>query len=256
MNMQKIDLSGQIALITGGATGLGLQMSRALAACGAKVAMNYWSGNGEQAAEELRQAGGEAIAIRADATRPEEMERLVKEVERHFGGAVDILVTNAGGMIKRLPNAEMTEEHYNLVMDVNFKSCVFACKAVLPGMITKRSGKIVNMASLAAHDGGGPGASVYAASKAAVHSYSKGLAKEVGAHGIRVNVVSPGLIGQTAFHDTHTADAARQATVGRTPLGREGTPADVANVVLFLVSPLSDFLTGETVEVNGGLLMR
>lgn len=254
--MHSIDLTGKIALVTGGATGLGLQMSKTLAAHGAKVAMNYWSGNGEQAVEEIRQAGGEAIAIRADATKAEELERLVKEVEERFGGTVDILVTNAGGMIKRVPNVDMTEEHYDLVMDVNFKSCVFACKAVLPGMIAKKSGKIVNMASLAAHDGGGPGASVYAASKAAVHSYSKGLAKEMGAHGINVNVVSPGLIGQTAFHDTHTADAARQATVGRTPLGREGVPQDVANVVLFLASHLSDFITGETVEINGGLLMR
>ncbi|WP_438445291.1 SDR family NAD(P)-dependent oxidoreductase [Gorillibacterium sp. sgz5001074] len=252
----KIDLSGKIALVTGGASGLGLQMSKSLAACGAKVAINYWSGNGDQAVEEIRQAGGEAAAFRADATKPRELERLVKDVEMTFGSSVDILVCNAGGMIKRVPNAEMTEEHYDLVMNVNFKSTVFACQAVLPGMIGKKGGAIVNMASLAAHDGGGPGASVYAASKAAVHSFSKGLAKEVAPHGIRVNVVSPGLIGQTAFHDTHTAPAARQATVGRIPLQREGTPEDVANVVLFLASSLSDYLTGEIVEVNGGLLMR
>lgn len=251
-----IELNGKIALITGGAAGLGLQMAKTLAACGAKVALNYLTGDGDQSAQEIRAAGGEAAAFQADATKPDELERMVKAVEEHFGGTVDILINNAGGLIKRVPNAEMTEEHYNLVMDVNFKSCVFACKAVLPGMMAKGSGKIVNVASLAAHDGGGAGAAVYAAGKAAVQSFSKGLAKEVAPHGINVNVISPGFIGQTAFHATFTPDAARQATITRIPLGREGVPQDVANVVLFLVSPLADYLTGETVEINGGLFMR
>ncbi|MNN62321.1 3-oxoacyl-[acyl-carrier-protein] reductase FabG [compost metagenome] len=141
-------------------------------------------------------------------------------------------------------------------MDVNFKSCVFACKAVAAGMIAKKAGKIINVASLAAHDGGGPGASIYAASKAAVWSYSKGLAKELAPHGINVNAISPGFIGQTAFHATFTADAARQATIAKIPLGREGAPQDVGRVTLFLASELADYLTGETVEINGGLFMR
>jgi 3-oxoacyl-[acyl-carrier protein] reductase len=251
-----INLTGKIALVTGGAAGLGFQMARTMAACGAKVALNYLWGDGDQAVEEIRQAGGEAAAFQADATKPEELERMVKEIEAHFGGTVDILINNTGGLIQRVPNVEMTEEHYNKVMDVNFKSCVFASKAVLPGMMAKKSGKIVNVASLAGHDGGGAGAAVYAASKAAVQSFSKGLAKEAAPHGINVNIISPGFIGQTAFHATFTPDAARQATIARIPLGREGAPQDVANVVLFLVSSLSDYLTGETIEINGGLFMR
>lgn len=252
----KIDLTGKIALVTGSNAGLGRQIAETLAASGAKVAINYLYGNGEEAVEAIRQAGGEAQSFQADATSPAQLEQMVNEIEAHFGGTVDILVNNAGGMIKRVPNAEMDEEHYNKVMDVNFKSCVFACKSVAAGMIAKKSGKIVNVASLAAHDGGGPGASVYAASKAAVWSYTKGLAKELAAHGVNVNAISPGFIGQTAFHATFTPDAAREATIARIPLGREGVPQDVGNVVLFLVSELADYLTGETVEINGGLFMR
>lgn len=252
----KIDLTGKIALVTGSNAGLGLQIAKTLAASGAKVAINYLYGNAEEAVESIQAAGGEAHAFQADATNPAQLEQMVQEIEAYFGGTVDILVNNAGGMIKRVPNAEMDEEHYTKVMDVNFKSCVFACKAVAAGMIAKKSGKIVNVASLAAHDGGGPGASIYAASKAAVWSYTKGLSKELAAHGINVNAISPGFIGQTAFHATFTADAARQATVAKIPLGREGAPQDVGNVTLFLVSELADYLTGETIEINGGLFMR
>ncbi len=251
-----IDLTGKIALVTGSNAGLGRQIAETLAASGAKIAINYLYGDPVEAVEAIRQAGGEAHAFKADATNPAELDQMVKEIEAHFGGTVDILVNNAGGMIKRVPNAEMDEEHYNKVMDVNFKSCVFACKAVAAGMIAKKVGKIINVASLAAHDGGGPGASIYAASKAAVWSYTKGLAKELAPHGINVNAISPGFIGQTAFHATFTADAARQATIAKIPLGREGAPQDVGRVTLFLASELADYLTGETVEINGGLFMR
>lgn len=251
-----IDLTGKIALVTGSNAGLGRQIAETLAASGAKVAINYLYGDPVEAVEAICQAGGEAHAFKADATSPAELDQMVKDIEAHFGGTVDILVNNAGGMIKRVPNAEMEEEHYTKVMDVNFKSCVFACKAVAAGMIGKKAGKIINVASLAAHDGGGPGASIYAASKAAVWSYTKGLAKELAPHGINVNAISPGFIGQTAFHATFTADAARQATIAKIPLGREGAPQDVGRVTLFLASELADYLTGETVEINGGLFMR
>lgn len=251
-----IDLTGKIALVTGSNAGLGREIAETLAASGAKVAINYLYGDPVEAVEAIRSKGGEAQAFKADATSPAALDEMIKEIEAYFGGTVDILVNNAGGMIKRVPNAEMDEEHYNKVLDVNFKSCVFACKAVAAGMIAKKSGKIVNVASLAAHDGGGPGASIYAASKAAVWSYSKGLAKELAPYGINVNAISPGFIGQTAFHATFTADAARQATIAKIPLGREGAPQDVGRVTLFLVSELADYLTGETVEINGGLFMR
>ena len=137
-------------------------------------------------------------------------------------------------------------------MDVNLKSTVFVSKRVLAGMKEKGYGRIINMTSVAAHNGGGPGSSIYAASKAAVLTFSKGLAKEVAASGITVNNVSPGFIGNTMFHATFTTDTARQATINGIPLQREGTPDDVAGAVLYLASNLAGYLTGETIEINGG----
>ncbi|MFE5319467.1 SDR family NAD(P)-dependent oxidoreductase [Paenibacillus sp. NPDC056579] len=252
------NLTGRIALVTGGNAGIGYAISSKLAQAGAKVAINYLSKReaAEQAVQAIRGEGGEAECFQADVTSVEQIQSLIGRVEGAFGGTVDILINNAGHMIKRIPNAEMTEEGYEQIMNVNLKSTVFMCKAVLPGMIAKQRGKIVNMASLAAHNGGGPGASVYAASKAAVIAYSKGLAKEAASHGINVNVLSPGFIGQTAFHSTFTSEDARKATVAGIPLGREGVPEDIANTALFLASSLSDYLTGETIEINGGMFMR
>lgn len=253
-----IDLSGKIALVTGGNAGIGRAIAITLAACGAKVAVNYKNDKaaGEEAVRLIKEAGGVAAEFQADVTDVAQVENLVKQVEDTFGGTIDILVNNAGNMIKRVPNAEMTEEQYNKVMDVNFKSTVFVSKAVMPGMKQKKNGKIVNMSSIAAHNGGGPGASVYAASKAAVLSFSKGLAKELAPFNVNVNIISPGFIGQTAFHSTFTSDDGRKASISSVPLGREGVPQDVADAVLYLVSNLSDYLTGETIEINGGMLMK
>jgi 3-oxoacyl-[acyl-carrier protein] reductase len=253
-----IDLTGKIALVTGSNAGIGRVIAMTLAASGAKVAINYLEdkASGEEAVQLIKEASGEAAAFQADVTDTAQIERMVKEVEETFGGTVDILVNNAGHLVKRVPNAEMEEGHYEKVMDVNFKTCVFMSKAVIAGMKAKGAGKIVNVTSVAAHDGGGPGATIYAAGKGAVLTYTKGLAKELSPFGINVNAISPGFIGQTAFHSTFTADAARQATISRIPLGREGVPQDVANVVFFLVSPLSDYLAGETIEINGGLFMK
>ncbi|HEX7057938.1 MAG TPA: glucose 1-dehydrogenase [Bacilli bacterium] len=253
-----IDLSGQLALVTGSNAGIGRGIALKLAACGAKVVINYLKNReqGEETASLIRQAGGQAVVLQADVADLRQIDALVLGAERAFGQKIDILVNNAGHLIKRMGNLELDEDHYNKVVDVNFKSVVFMCKAVAPGMVEKGRGKIVNVTSIAAHNGGGPGATLYAAAKAAVMTYTKGLAKELAGKGIYVNAVSPGFIGQTAFHDTFTPPAAREATVKGIPLGREGTPEDVANAVLFLVSPMSDYLTGETIEINGGMFMR
>ncbi|RAP75579.1 SDR family NAD(P)-dependent oxidoreductase [Paenibacillus montanisoli] len=253
-----IDLSGKAALVTGAGGGIGRAIAVKLASAGASVALNYL--NSREAAEEavaaIRANGGTAVAIQADVSKAEEAARLVEEAERAFGRPVDLLINNAGHLVQRLPNEEMTEELYGRVMDVNLKSAVFVTKAVIPGMKAAGGGCIVNMTSVAAHNGGGPGASIYAASKAAVLAYTKGLAKELAASGIRVNSISPGFIGNTAFHATFTPAAAREATIQSIPMRREGTPEDVAGVALFLVSDLSAYLTGETIEVNGGMYMR
>lgn len=254
----KIDLTGKIALVTGSNAGIGRAIALALAASGAKVGVNCLRNvaQGEETVAAIRDAGGEAVLVQADVTDPAQIDRLVSEVECAFGGTVDILVNNAGHMVRRLPNSEMTEEHYAQVMDVNLKSTVFMCQRVIDGMKAKGTGRIINMSSIAAQNGGGPGASIYAASKAAVSAYSKGLAKELAAGGITVNIVSPGFIGNTMFHTTFTSDAARQATISGIPLQREGTPEDVAGAVLYLASDLAAYLTGETIEINGGMMMR
>lgn len=253
-----IDLRGSIALVTGASGGIGRAVAIQLAQSGAKVAVNYL--NSREAAEEtaahILSAGGDAEAFQADVTDLEAVNRMVAAVEERFGGTVDILVNNAGHLVKRVPVEEMTEEHYTKVMDVNMKSTVFVSKAVIPGMKARGGGRIVNLTSIAAHNGGGAGASIYAASKAAVIGFTKALAKELAGSGVNVNAVSPGFIGRTAFHATFTPEAARQATIQGIPLGREGTPEDVAGSVLFLVSGLSSYLTGETIEINGGMFMR
>ncbi|MEC0212370.1 SDR family NAD(P)-dependent oxidoreductase [Paenibacillus ehimensis] len=254
----KIDLTGKIALVTGSNAGIGRAIAIALAAGGAKVGVNCLRNvaQGEETVAAIRAAGGEAVLVQADVTDAAEIDRLVSEVERAFGGTVDILVNNAGHLVKRQPNIDMTEELYQQIMDVNLKSTVFMCKRVLPGMKAKGAGRIINMSSVAAHNGGGPGSSIYAASKAAVSAYSKGLAKEAASSGITVNLVSPGFIGNTMFHSTFTTDEARKATVAGIPLQREGTPEDVAGAVLYLASDLASYLTGETIEINGGMMMR
>ncbi|WNQ14293.1 glucose 1-dehydrogenase [Paenibacillus aurantius] len=253
-----IDFTGRIALVTGSSGGIGRACALMLAKAGAKVAVNGLTSmvQAEEVAEEIRRAGGEAAVFQADVTKPDQIEAMIEGIRERLGGSVDILVNNAGHLIKRVPNAEMTEEHYTRVMDVNLKSTAFVTKAVLAGMKAKGGGRIINMTSVAAHNGGGAGAALYAAGKAAVIAYSKGLAKEVAGDGITVNCVSPGFIGNTAFHSTFTPDAARQATINGIPLGREGHPDDVAGAVVYLASDLASYLTGETIEVNGGMFMR
>ncbi|MFF2482267.1 SDR family NAD(P)-dependent oxidoreductase [Paenibacillus sp. NPDC058071] len=254
----QIDLTGKIALVTGSSGGIGRGVASMLAASGAKVALNYLNNRegAEEAAASIRAEGGVAEIFPADVTVPEQITSMVEAIEASFGGPISILVNNAGHLVGRVTCEEMTEEHYAKVMDVNLKSAVFVSKAVIPGMKAGGFGRIVNLSSIAAHNGGGPGAALYAAGKAAVIAYTKGLAKELAPAGVTANVVSPGFIGQTAFHATFTPDAARKATVAGIPIGREGTPDDVAGTVLFLASELAGYLTGETIEVNGGMFMR
>ncbi|WP_010276779.1 SDR family NAD(P)-dependent oxidoreductase [Paenibacillus senegalensis] len=253
-----LQLTGQQALVTGASGGIGRGVAIRLAASGAKVAVNYLSNRegAEETVALIQAAGGEAAAFQADVTNVQAVRQMLADVKQTLGGEIDILVNNAGHLVRRMLVEEMSEEHYAQVMDVNLKSAVFVSQAVIPGMKARGGGRIVNVTSVAAHNGGGPGASIYAASKAAVIGFTKALAKELAGSAITVNAVSPGFIGQTAFHDTFTPEAARKAAVQGIPLGREGTPDDVAGSVLFLVSELASYLTGETIEINGGMFMR
>lgn len=244
----KIDLAGKVALVTGGARDIGRATVLKLAAAGAKVAVNYF-GSEDRAQDLVREIGGNAIAVKADVTRTGEVERMIADVTDKLG-KIDILVNNAGGLLARKKLDEMDEAFMHQVVTLNFTSMLIVTKAALPHM--NDGGAIVNLSSLAAHDGGGPGSIVYAASKGAVVTATRGIAKEIGARRIRVNAVSPGMIN-TTFHDTFTKPEARTATAGRTLAGREGESEDVANAIVFLASDAASYINGEVVQINGGL---
>jgi 3-oxoacyl-[acyl-carrier protein] reductase len=247
-----MDFTGKVALVTGGASGIGEAATRAFAKAGAKVAFTYISSGTEANAleKEIAAAGGQALAIKADLTKQDETDAAFAAVVRAFG-TVDVVFTNAGGILQRIGTIESSLDLWHRAFDLNVMSTYLTCQAAVKIMAEKRSGAIVTMSSLAAMDGGGPGALHYASSKGAIVTYTRALAKELGPLGIRVNGVAPGLI-DTRFHVQFNTPEGRRAAVEGTPLRREGTAEDVANLVLFLASDKAAFITGETVQINGG----
>ncbi len=248
----QIDLSGKAALVTGGNVGIGRAIALALAESGANVGLTYLSHAGDETVQAIEALGRRAVALRMDATQSGEVKRTVASLAESLGGHIDILINNAGGLVGRTAIAEMSDEQWRRIIDVNLTSTFYCTRAVLPYM---RSGwgRIVNNGSIAAHHGGGGGAVAYAAAKGAIHTFTRGLAKELAPRGITVNAVAPGFIVDTPFHETFTTPEVREASIAQTLLKRGGTPADVAGVVLYLVSDLAAYVTGEVAEVNGGL---
>jgi 3-oxoacyl-[acyl-carrier protein] reductase len=244
-------LSGKSVLITGGASGIGQGIAVALATAGANVAITYATSDPAETVAKIKACGVKALAIKADLRLEKDCDAIVKETISAFGD-LDNLVANTGGLLKRSRVVETSLELWNEALTLNLTSTFLCCRAALRHMEPKKKGNLILMSSLAAHDGGGPGASHYGATKGAVLTYVRALAKEVGPLGIRVNGLAPGLIA-TRFHDTFSTPEGRKGTVEKTPLRREGTPNDVAGAALFLASDDSSFLTGETIEVNGGL---
>jgi len=249
--MSMIDLTGKSALVTGGNTGIGKAIALALAQVGADVALTYFSNPGEQTVAAIRELGRKSVALRLDATDSVDVNRVVPELAKALGGHIDILVNNVGYMVGRVPIAEMSDEHWHNVMNVNLGSAFYCSRAVLPYM-QAGWGRIVNLSSLAARNGGGFGSAAYATAKAGLLGLTRGLAKELASKGITVNAVAPGLILETPFHETFNTEEGRQAAIATIPLGHAGVPDDVAGAVLFLVSDLARFITGEVTEINGG----
>jgi 3-oxoacyl-[acyl-carrier protein] reductase len=247
-----MSLNDKVAIVTGGSRDIGRAVSEALAAQGAKVVVNYFNNasEGEATVATIRNAGGEAIAVKGDMTKQGDVDNLVAETLKAFGERIDILVNVVGGLVARKPLAEMDEEFFEYVMKLNVTSVFLACKAVVPHM--GEGSAIVNFSSQAGRDGGGPGANAYATSKGAVMTFTRGLAKELGPQNIRVNCVCPGMIS-TAFHDTFTKDEVRANVAAATPLRREGQASEVAELAVYLASPASSFITGASVDINGGM---
>jgi len=248
-----LNLKDKVAVVTGGARDIGRAVSIKLAAEGAKVVFNFYSSD-EQATDTLssiRSAGGEAIAVGGDLTKQEDVDKLVSETVKTYGERIDILVNVAGGLVARKTLEETDLEFFEFVMKLNFTSTFMVTKAVVPHM--GDGGSIVNFSSQAGRDGGGQGAWVYAASKAAISTFTRGLAKELGPKNIRVNALCPGMIA-TTFHDTFTNDQVRTNVAAGTPLRREGNATEVAESVAYLASDQSSFLTGVNLDINGGML--
>jgi len=247
-----VDLKNKIALVTGGARDIGRAVSLQLAKQGASVAVNYYDNleDANETVKMIKDLGGNAIAIQGDCTKAGDVKRLVETTLKTFNGKIDVLINVAGGLVGRKKIDEMEESFWDFVINLNLKSVYLVCHEVVPNM--NDGGSIVNFASIAAHDGGGPGAIAYATSKGGVLTFTRGLAKELGPRKIRVNAVSPGMIN-TTFHNTFTKPEVRQKVASSTPLQREGEAPEVANLVTFLASDDASFINGEAVEVNGGV---
>ena len=246
-------LEGKVAIVTGGARDLGRAVSVKLAAEGAKVCLNYFD-NPEDAAETVKMIeaeGGQAIAVQGDMTKAADVKNLFEKAVEAFGDTVHVLVNVVGGIVGRKLIVEQDEAWYDFLMDVNMRSVFLCTREVVPLM--KEGGSIVNFSSQAARDGGGPGASMYATAKAAVMCHTRSMAKELGPQGIRVNALAPGMIN-TSFHDRFTKPEARENLHKTAPLRREGTAMEIADLVCFLACDESSYITGTSIDINGGVL--
>ncbi|PZP62610.1 MAG: oxidoreductase [Pseudoxanthomonas spadix] len=241
----------KVAIVTGGGRDIGREVSLKLAAGGARVVVNY--ANDESSAHatvrQIADAGGTAIAHRADVTDARAVDGLIAATQAAFGQKIDVLVNVAGGMVERRPLADIDEAFFRKVMDLNLTSTYLTTRAVVPHM--EAGAAIVNFASQAGRDGGGPGAAIYATSKAGVMTFTRAMAKELGPKGIRVNSLCCGMIA-TRFHDEFTKPEVRTAVAGATPLRRQGDAAEAADAAVYLASDAASFIQGANLDVNGG----
>lgn len=247
-------LHNKRVLVTAGAQGIGHAIAQHFIAAGARVAIHYMrsASNAQSLVENALQQGTFACAIQGDLTHPETAARVVRECAEQLGG-LDILINNAGSLIERRTVDQIDETFWLKVWQVNMSSAQFTTQAALPFMRKNEHGSIVNLASLAGRKGGHPGSLVYSTAKGAMLTWTRALANELGPHGIRVNAVAPGLILGTSFHNTHTTAESAQATIAGIPLSRAGNADDVARAVLYLASEYDGFITGATLDINGGV---
>jgi 3-oxoacyl-[acyl-carrier protein] reductase len=253
----EIRLDGKVALVTGASTGIGAAIAVAFGEAGAKVALHYNASKAqaEKIAFSIRsKGGGETLLVKADVLDAQAIKDMVQRVNVKFG-RIDILVNNAGGLLERHFVEEMPDEAYARVMELNMGSAFRISRSVIPILKKSGGGVIINLTSIAARNGGAAGATLYAASKAAVSTLTRGMAKELAASKIRVNAIAPGVV-LTPFHDKYTEPELLKELIKSIPLGRAAAATEIAGPALFLASEeLSSFITGQIIEVNGGVLM-
>ncbi|MCL4850109.1 MAG: SDR family oxidoreductase [Bryobacteraceae bacterium] len=250
------EFKGKTALITGASRGIGGATAIALARNGAsRVVLHYnsYEEGAKQAAGAVRTLGAEVRLFQADLASDDGIRKLAETIRAEQPG-IDILINNAGSLVKRAALAEFTPELFDAVMNLNVKSAYFAAQAAAPYMISKGAGVIVNLSSIAARHGGGPVDTIYSAAKAAVSTITKGMAKELAPNGIRVNAVSPGTV-DNYFHEQFSTKAMLESMAAATPAARLGTNEEMADVIVFLCSRASRYMYGQTIEVNGGMYM-
>jgi 3-oxoacyl-[acyl-carrier protein] reductase len=248
------DLKNKAVLITGASTGIGAGCARAFGALGAKVAVHYNSSKDTalEVARDVEQAGGEAFVVQGDLRHTNECERVVQAAAQRFG-RIDILINNAGSMVRRAPMLDITDELFDEVLHLNARSMIMCTRYAVPFMTD--GGSIINLTSVAARHGGSPGASLYAASKGFISTATKGLAKELVGRRIRVNAVSPGVV-VTPLHDKYTSPEQLETMRKTIPMGRLGTVDECIGAFLYFASDrLSAYVTGQIIEVNGGQFM-
>jgi 3-oxoacyl-[acyl-carrier protein] reductase len=246
---------GKIVWITGSSTGIGRAAALEFARLGANIIVhgNRNIDKAKEVAAEIEAMGRQALVVQGDVGSREQVERMTAEVAQAFG-RVDILMNNAGSLIKRARLEDLDEALWDETMNVNLKSVYLVTKAALPLLKKSPKGKIINVTSIAARNGGGYGSMAYSASKGAVSTLTRGMAKDLIEYQITVNAISPGTI-TTPFHDQFTPPDIRAKALTTIPMGREGTPQETIGAAIFLASPYADYITGEIIEVNGGQLM-
>ena len=248
-----VSLAGKNAMVTGASSGIGAASALALAVAGANVIVHYNSQQHEALAilDKIRAAGSDGDIVQADLGSREGTENLCRFAEKR---QIDILINNAGSLVQRTRVLDFTPELWEKVMMLNLTSAFFLSQAVLRGMVERRSGVIINMSSVAARFGGGVGALAYSSAKAAMSTMTKGLTKEFGPQGIRVNCISPGTV-DTGYHRSFSTAEGLDGVRAATPIGRLGTSEEIADLVVFLASDHATFIHGQTIEINGGFFM-
>ena len=247
-------LTGKNVLITAGAQGIGEAITKHFIDSGSNVAIHYFSSadTANQLIAYAHSKGQKAIAISGDLTNEVDANALVEKTVEALG-SLDILINNAGSLVARKSLNDMEADFWHKVMDINMTSMMFVTRAASPYLAKQENSSIVNLASLAGRKGGHPGSLAYSTSKGAILTFTRALSAELGPQGTRVNAVAPGLILGTSFHNTHTTKESADETIKGIPIQRAGNAEDVARAVAYLASEYDGFITGATLDINGGV---